>query len=308
MYILKSLSAAFSRFWRWIRETAWVQPLLIVGGIFAVIFSIPKFTTWFQAMSAEGSSGYLSSFRLSLEGEGRVDIIDGKEKVAESAADALTRTLAENSCQFVQKDDFASYEAFHANLEETGALKYGEKYFLAYVTRESSTGSENAKTGFETLEKNWNTRFSPTDATEEFKLHTIFTDDTSTNDDDYTLDNDKKAVSRYLNKWNGGNGGADFFSFVGTDLETTWYKTNANIADSNYEHITMPDVDTFGIPTIFLIDFTETAFDAGRFGIVEAVFSVSGDTDYDKARLLMNMWNHNDSDTDNPFSKDYISK
>ena len=41
MYILKSLSAAFSRFWCWIRETAWVLPLLIVVGIFAVIFSIP---------------------------------------------------------------------------------------------------------------------------------------------------------------------------------------------------------------------------------------------------------------------------
>ena len=50
MNIIKSISAMITKFWRWITETAWVQPLLIVGGIFAVIFSIPKFTTWFEAM------------------------------------------------------------------------------------------------------------------------------------------------------------------------------------------------------------------------------------------------------------------
>ena len=55
MNIMKAISATFARFWRWIRETAWVQPLLIVGSLFAVIFSIPKFTTLFQAWGAESA-------------------------------------------------------------------------------------------------------------------------------------------------------------------------------------------------------------------------------------------------------------
>ena len=41
MKILKVIATPFVALWRWIKETAWVQPLLIVGCIFAVIFSIP---------------------------------------------------------------------------------------------------------------------------------------------------------------------------------------------------------------------------------------------------------------------------
>ena len=39
MKILKAIGAFFARIWRWIKETAWVQPLLIVGAIFAIIFA-----------------------------------------------------------------------------------------------------------------------------------------------------------------------------------------------------------------------------------------------------------------------------
>lgn len=307
MYILKAISNAFSRFWRWIRETAWVQPLLIVGGIFAVVFSIPKFSTWFQAMGAEGTSGYYSSFRLSLEGEGRVDNLNGVETPHDSEADKLTRTLHEHSYQFVNQEDFASYEDYRASLEKDGTLAYGEKYYLAYVSRDSA-GAETAQKAFSTLEANWGSAFAPEISDESFKLHAIFTDEASTNDDDYELENDKKAFSRYLNKWNAGDGGADFFSFVGTSLEDTAYKANASIADTNYANIATPDVETWAVPTIFLVDFTESAWDSGRFGLTEALFSVTGDNDYEKAKLLMNMWNHNNGRTDNPFSDRYIGK
>ena len=40
MIILTAIGAFFGRIWKWIRETAWVQPLLIVGVIFGIIFSI----------------------------------------------------------------------------------------------------------------------------------------------------------------------------------------------------------------------------------------------------------------------------
>lgn len=298
MNIMKAISATFARFWRWIRETAWVQPLLIVGSLFAVIFSIPKFTTLFQAWGAESASGYYAAFRLSLEKEGMEN--------TDSKADELTRQLFTFSSEFIKEGEYASYEEYRAALEGAKVVsEYGEKFFLAYVSRDSSA-SDSAQAGFETLENKWNITFSPSDVNESFRLHTIFTDDTSTNDDSYVVEKDKKAFSRYLNKWDGDE--EDFFSYIGAMLEETPYKQNASIASSNYESIAMPDVETFPVPTILLVDFTESAYETGRYGVCEALFSVTGDNAYDKATLLMNMWNHNNGNPNNPFSEAYISK
>ena len=41
MKVLSAIGGFFARIGRWIKETAWIQPLLIVGAIFAVIFAIP---------------------------------------------------------------------------------------------------------------------------------------------------------------------------------------------------------------------------------------------------------------------------
>ena len=37
MKVLKILATPFIAIWRWIKETAWVQPLLIVGLIFGIM-------------------------------------------------------------------------------------------------------------------------------------------------------------------------------------------------------------------------------------------------------------------------------
>ena len=106
-------------------------------------------------------------------------------------------------------------------------------------------------------------------------------------------------------KWNGGEGGADFFSYVGPELQEAPFKTNNSVSDSNYEHITMPEIDTFDVPTVFLVDFSEEAWNAGRYGISEAIWTLSGSNNYDKANMLLNMWNHFNGATDNIFSSAY---
>ena len=67
--VLKVIGTPFIKLWTWIKETAWVQPLLIVGIIFAVIFSIPSITSWVQSWNF-GSDTYtfLQNKKLSLEG------------------------------------------------------------------------------------------------------------------------------------------------------------------------------------------------------------------------------------------------
>ena len=48
MKFLKILDTPFVKLWGWIKDTAWVQPLLIVGCIFGVIFSIPYISKGIQ--------------------------------------------------------------------------------------------------------------------------------------------------------------------------------------------------------------------------------------------------------------------
>lgn len=146
MKILKLIGAFFARIGRWVKETAWVQPLLIVGGIFAIIFSIPSITTWVEKISEEAKSSekYYQKYQQSLEGGDTSD------------ADKLI-----------------------ANIESGDAKdKIGEKFFLIFVS-EDCTGCTEAKKGFEALEKNWKKSLAPK-SDQPFNLVSIFTDEETT--------------------------------------------------------------------------------------------------------------------------------
>ena len=47
----KAIGNFFVKIWNWIRDTAWIQPLLIVGLIFGVIFSIPSISKGIKNLS-----------------------------------------------------------------------------------------------------------------------------------------------------------------------------------------------------------------------------------------------------------------
>ena len=59
----------------------------------------------------------------------------------------------------------------------------------------------------------------------------------------------------------------------------------------------------FPVPSICLVDYTQEAIDQGVAGLREVVFSVTGDTDQQRASFLMNMWNHTETPSaSNPFT------
>src|SRR5574344_2355941 len=70
MIVLKAIGNFFVKIWRWIKNTAWVQPLLIVGLIFAVIFSISPITKWIQGMADDSNSAasFYGNYKKSLSG------------------------------------------------------------------------------------------------------------------------------------------------------------------------------------------------------------------------------------------------
>lgn len=147
MYVLKAIGAFFAKIWHWIKETAWVQPLLIVGIIFAVIFSIPSIVNGITALndSLSSSEAYYHKFQQSL--------VNGSE----SNADQLTNNILEIS-------ENPSKES-----------KYGEKFFLMYVS-ETCPSCKEAKNGFSTLESHFNDSLQPKDK-KPFKMYTVFSDE-----------------------------------------------------------------------------------------------------------------------------------
>ena len=282
MIILKAIGTFFVRIWRWIKETAWVQPLLIVGAIFAVIFSIPFISSWVGSFGWGTSTAYYAGFQKSLEGE-------KKGETDRSDADKLTNSVYVSS-------------AFNSTVVPDTAA-YGEKFFLVYVSSDC-TSCESIQPGFEYLQDNWKGNYTPADGLD-FKMYTIFTDEESSTDDDYTLEG-QTAFQRYLNSF------SDFFNEAGGRLNEAPYKGNKDIADTDYDYFSLPDLKNFSTPTILLVDYSAEAIAAGRQGVSDVLFGLTGTTKADKAQLLVEMWNHfapksaaNDPST-NPFSDLYI--
>ena len=296
MNILKSINATFNKFWRWIKETAWVQPLLIVGGIFAIIFSISRFNSWFSVMAVGTSTGYFNSYRVSLENEGTSGY--------ETAADKLTDSI--NSGSF---DDYNSYAKLKADLESKGVIAdYGVKYFLLFV-EEDCAGCTNAENAFKLLEDGWNKPTFKFEDENPLAIKSIFADELSTNDKDYELDEDSKAFYRYVKKFDE----RDFWTRAAGRLEGRPYKDNKSVGASKYESLENAEASNWETPTIFLVDWTEAAFNEGVAGISEVLFGfTSGTTDYERATLLQRMWNHvaldnteASKDVDNPFRAEF---
>ena len=310
MNILKAIGALFTKLWRWIKETAWVQPLLIVGTIFAVIFSIPKMTNWVQALGVSTSDSFYMERRLSLNTE-----TDNPTELT-SQADELTSFITDWSYFPDQEgyysddpatNDYDHYRAaLNADQDAKAAIdKYGEKFFLAYVSKGCSN-CEKVQGGFEMLANSdyWGKSYIPEDG-RDFKLHTIYADQDSDNDDNYDGEY-KKAFVRYLDKFDD----IGFWPDAGERLENAPYATNDGVNSSgNYQSFAEANHNDFQIPTVLLIDFSREAFELNknRVGVSEVLFGISGDTDFDKAELLMQMWNHTTkTDLSNKFSDVYV--
>ena len=307
MNILKAIGGLFVRLWRWIKETAWIHPLLIVGAIFAVIFSIPKFTEWVSAINVASASRYWSDYKLTINNE------TASTNDYNTAADKLTQSINEWS-NF--SGEYHTYEEWDAGMKAKLADKklsvnidprteYGEKFFLVYVS-EDCANCDAIQPAFETLKEYWNTNYK-IEGSAPYKIHTIFADESSDNDEQYTIPSEKKAFVRYLNKFNDN----DFLASAGGRLETAPYKLNANVGDSNYTYFIDGDADKFSVPTILLVDFTKEAFELNdpRIGVSEVTFGVSGEDKFAKAQVIANMWNHTTkTNNTNPFSDVYNNK
>ena len=279
MVVLRAIGRFFARIGRWIKETAWIQPLLIVGGIFAIIFSIPYLTKWVKSWFNEESAAekYFSSKKLSLKN-----------------ADKHTS----------EADQLFDYLESYSKGEQTAEQekKFGKKFFLALVQKDCADCEERYD-GFKKLEKEWGSgNFASLKGDESFRLHTIYVD--TTNDDGDNLFEsiyDRDIVSGLFEE--------TISAMDGVSSEHP-YVTNSGDSSFKTSLEALEERENISTPTTFVIDLTKNndAYWTSPHGVREVLFSFSGadgdDNAFGRAKTLRNAWG-NLADTRNVYSPNY---
>ena len=271
MFILHAIAAFFIRIGRWIKNTAWVQPLLIVGGIFAIIFSIPAISSWVSSWFSGYSeaNAFYSNYKVSLEGADK----------SESDANKLFSYMASGI------------------KTEADSKKWGEKFFIVFV-QEDCSGCEAIYKGFDILKSEWgNGTFATPEGEKasEFKMYTIYIDTESTiNDETKNLFKDY-----FFNEYDA------YFEEITGVMQDSYY---AKHASSSYvsDLETVHDSDKFASPTIFLYD-PQSLNNSTQLGVTEVLFTAEGKNGqsgaYPIAYTLFDCWYHQDK-----FSANYEAK
>lgn len=292
--VFKAIGGFFVKIGRWIANTAWIQPLLIVGGIFAIIFSIPHIKNAIDSAVANNQTDEVVEYF-----KGKAISLDGA-KNEESDLDKLFHALDTGEGK------------------EEMVAKYGEKFFLSFV-EENCSYCKECYNGFQYFENNYNDVLSETykqlevekEVSGSFKLHTVMVDTLSEDEED-----EGTALVSYVFK----NHATLFEKIIGDFTESGNYALLNNLSSSdssslnssienlaNVLKVTDGKIET---PTTFLVDFTaESAQQGVNVGGITAVFFnyvdyVDGSTTgFDKSVILAECWSYLDI-----FSADYQGK
>ena len=283
MNFLKKLGTPFVALWRWIKETAWVQPLLIVGVIFAIIFSIPSITSWVQSWDfGDDKYNWLENKQLSLEG-----ITD--EKIDGEAADFFS-TFEE--AQSLWKNDNKD-EARKTMKSYTGDA---DKLFLYFVQEQESASNINEANKY-LVEEAWKNKVisraeeAGIEVKGSFQYRTIFTDQTiEDKDGEYIYEN--HTAFEYLLK---SREFESFYSTIYSAYQNTAYYQNIiadkveNVKPESYQSSinSLRTTTNPNAPTLFIIDLSDNS----KNDIVSnIVFSIDGSDKYARADFLANAW------------------
>lgn len=250
--ILAAIGQFFVRIGRWIKDTAWIQPLLIVGVIFGVIFSIPSIVKGIESINEKRNSAhtYYNKFLVSLK------------KAEDSEAQKL-------------------FDKIYNTENNTDGPKFGDKdakKFFIVFTSETCEVCNQAKEGFEELSKYKADQFKGA----KFNMKTIDIGEDTDNDWKDSNSSAKSAWEAFLDR------NILYFEGFASAAQESNYYLNGKISDKEIEErIQSADASKFVTPTIMLVDFTE-----GNNGVTSVFFSYQGDTAAKKAAFFLSAWNY----------------
>ena len=264
----------FIKLWNWIKETAWIQPLLIVGIVFGIIFSISPIVKACSTEDTEKEYSFYADRELSLEKV--FTDIDNCE-----AADVLTDIYnADLACG----ENFEKYDSAEAKaaIEKLPA----KKFFLMFYSKECDA-CKNSSEAFEYLVENWGEGYFKTNKTdstaaqEKFEMYTINTLEQVKNKED----KDEVAFPELLENI------PEFFEEAGAEVRSSPYYINGKLDSTNLTNFSDANQDAFPVPSLLLIDFSN----AQARGYQQLTFTIpgknSGTGAADKAMTLMDCWN-----------------
>lgn len=280
MKILRIIGGFFAKIGRWIANTAWIQPLLIVGGIFAIIFSIPYIKKAFEKDpdTTDYNYVYYQNHSIGLDKDGD--------------ADKLLGWLADGN----------GLEGKQGSIDKIKE-KFGEKFFLSFVEADSECGA--AVSGYEALENKWgdsNFWGESFDNHGQFKLITILMD---VKDDEGVkkgkkLANEHKSFFEALEEGFHDNDSYALYTNLnknGDSSKVTTLKSGIDEVDKDGTDLTK---DTFKTPFTLMFDYSKTITN-GFFnvrGITAFFFNMNDVMNYDtknsttKAQFLRDCWTY----------------
>ena len=247
MKVLKAIAKPFVAIWNWIKETAWIQPLLIVGCIFGIILSIPYISEGIQNLinQTESHLKYFEKSYLSLEGS--------KQGEENSAANKFFDAFVEAQDAWTNGDKDAS----------RAALKNysGENKFFLFFVQEDCSSCKNLKVGAEYLENNWSNYIGTDGKTyPKYKFQAIEVDQTF--DDDYYEEEDRKPIDDLV----ASNSYLAFYRTAMSMVDKQNYYINisqdsgsSSTAQTLIDNTTgLNDSSKLQTPTCMIIDLTDT--------------------------------------------------
>ena len=264
MKILSAIGRFFARIGRWIKETAWIQPLLIVGAIFAIIFAIPHIIHGVQNMfsSSNDSNKFFAQYRLSLTGADK----DNNEFGGSSDV-----------------DKFLTYIDAGDKKEEVVKMAGGERFFVAFIKKGAA---DDLSKGLKEFRDNFGKNDEFKNLNGKFKLVTIYTD--TTNDDDENLF-DMAWRNHYSLFEDMSNG-----SFLPTTAYAINNSYNAEKYASNFVTKESEDKCPMNTPLVMYFNYSEEYEVENQKvkGLSDVLFAVEGGTNLEKARTLKRCWSH----------------
>jgi hypothetical protein len=281
MNILKSITTPFVASRRWIKETAWVQPLLIVGVIFAVIFSIPSITKAVQNAIAAQSADieWYKNYRLSLDGTANDD----------SQANLFfdNYVSAQNSWFEGQKDE--ARETMSRYNDGTG------KFYLFFAQTDCTACSELKEASVYLID-NWETTIAASAETNDvqytdFKYQSIIADE-EVDDDIYDTTKPFAYLYGYRNY-------IKFTEDVNGIAKYTYYYKNLSDSEqstyiSNLQNLIYSDpssssmISDFQTPLVVLFDMTDQ--NKTNNIVTQVFFKINGSDKYSRADFVADSW------------------
>ena len=268
MFVLRAIGRFFAKIGRWIRDTAWVQPLLIVGGIFAIIFSIPKIVEVVDKMNKESNAAqtFFENKMISSQGE--------NGKVSEGSSLDKYFTILEN-----KDNKYDNVDAAYADVKDALKLNGEKRFFIIFVDKTNTCDS--LYTGLNYLKNNWDNAEFKDVLKGEFAYRTIYVD---------AVDKYDSSTNLFTDAYDRHN-----FETLATDLYSTKFAENKAYDDNPTNHYDALATSSSGFSagTIMFFDYEATAYkNVKTFGLRSCFTSgdVAGSSDYERAQKLANAW------------------